>query len=125
MEIDPEVIPLPVISCDDKWIPAWQVYSPVLASLTMPMIVYLVKLSITELVDKTVTLFGAVHSILTFTSVSTNGLNSTVQVRFGEDPEIIVPIGGVTVTDIGAGTVQKEHNIHTGRTRGGKWSYFN
>ena len=50
---------------------------------------------------------GAVHLVVTVTGISTAGLNSTVQVRLGEDPAIMVPIGVVTITEVGAGTVGK------------------
>ena len=66
---------------------------------------YLVRLSIIKLVVVTVVEAGPLHTVSTVTGTSTNGLNSTVQVRLGEDPAIIIPTGGVTVTAIGAGTV--------------------
>jgi hypothetical protein len=68
------------------------------------MTVYLVRVSITGLVGVTVVISGELHSVLTITGTSTAGPNSTVQVRLGEDPAIIVPTGGVTVTVVGAGT---------------------
>ena len=68
------------------------------------MTVYLVRVSITELVGVTVVISGEIHSVLIFTGTSTAGSNSTVQVRLGEDPAIIIPTGGVTVTSVGAGT---------------------
>ena len=53
---------------------------------------------------------GPVHTVVTVTGTSTAGLNSTVQVKIGEDPDIIImePIGGVTVTVMGAGTEAQE-----------------
>ena len=75
----------------------------------MAMMVYLVRLSITELVGVTVVPTGAVHSVVTVTGTSTAGLNSTVQVRLGEDPAIVVLIRGGTITAVGAGTVGRSH----------------
>ena len=66
--------------------------------------VYLVRLSIIELVGVTVILFGPLHIEVTFTGISTAELNSTVQVRMGEDPAIMGFVGGVIVTVVGAGT---------------------
>ena len=73
----------------------------------MAMMVYLVRLSIIELVGVTVVSAGEVHSVVTVTGTFTAGLNSTVQVRLGEDPAIIIPIGAVTVTSVGAVTEEK------------------
>ena len=79
----------------------------------MAMMVYLARLSITELVGVTVVISGEVHSVVTFTGTSTAGLNSTVQVRLGEDPAIMVLIGGGTITEVGAGTVgRKIQNVN-------------
>ena len=69
------------------------------------MAVYLVRLSIIMLVGVTVVKAGPVHTVFTVTGTSTAGLNSTVQVRLGEDPAIIVSTGGETSTVVGAGTV--------------------
>ena len=71
----------------------------------MPKMMYLVRLSIIKLVVETVVEAGPLHTVSTATGTSTDGLNSTVHVRLGEDPAIIVPTGGVTVTVVGAGTV--------------------
>ena len=71
----------------------------------MPKMMYLVRLSIIKLVVVTVVKAGPLHTVSTVTGTSTAGLNSTVQVRLGEDPAITVPTGGVTVTAVGAGTV--------------------
>ena len=68
------------------------------------MTVYLVRLSITELEGVTIVIFGPVHSTFTITGTSTAGLKSTVQVRLGEDPAIIISTGRVIVTAVGAGT---------------------
>ena len=69
------------------------------------MLVYLVRLSITELVVVTVVITcGELHSVLTVTGTSTSELSSTVQVRLGEDPAIIAPTGEATVTEVGSGT---------------------
>ena len=57
------------------------------------------------LVGVTVVKAGPVHTVFTATGTSTAGLNSTVQVRLGDDPAIIVFIGGETSTVVGAGTV--------------------
>ena len=46
---------------------------------------------------------GPVHSVVTVTGTSTNGLSSTVQIRVMEDPTIGTT-EGVTVTLVGAGT---------------------
>ena len=70
----------------------------------MPKMTYLVRLSIVKLVVVTVVEAGPLHTVSTVTGTSTDGLNSTVQVRLGEDPAIIVPSGGVTVTAVGVGT---------------------
>ena len=70
----------------------------------MPKMMYLVRLSIVKLVVVTFVEAGPLHIVSTVTGTSTDGLNSTVQVRLGEDPAIIVPSGGVTVTTVGAGT---------------------
>ena len=78
----------------------------------MAMMVYLVRLSITELVGVTVVIIsGPVHTVVTVTGIFTARLNSTVQVRLGEDPAIMVPIGGGTITEVGAGTEGRK-NIH-------------
>ena len=66
--------------------------------------IYLVRLSIIKLVGVTVVKAGPVHTVFTVTGTSTVGLNSTVQVRLGEDPAIIVSTGGETITEVGAGT---------------------
>ena len=71
----------------------------------MPKMMYLVRLSIIKLVVVTVVEAGPLHTVSTVTGTSTDGLNSTVQVRLGEDPAIIVLDEGMTVTDVGAGTV--------------------
>ena len=70
----------------------------------MPKRMYLVRLSIITLVVVTVVEAGPLHTVSTVTGTSTDGLNSTVQVRLGEDPAIIVPTGRVTVTLDGPGT---------------------
>ena len=76
----------------------------------MPKMMYLVRLSIVKLVVVTVVEAGPLHTVSTVTGTSTDGLNSTVQVRLGEDPAIIIPTGGVrvTVTDVGAGTEERQ-----------------
>ena len=71
----------------------------------MAMMIYLVRLSISELVEVTVVKAGPVHTVFTATGTSTAGVNSTVQVRLGEEPAIIVPSGVVTFTV--KGTVTK------------------
>ena len=71
----------------------------------MPKMMYLVRLSIIELVVVTVVEAGPLHTVSTVTGTSTDGLNSTVQVRLGDDPAIIVLDEGMTVTAVGAGTV--------------------
>ena len=52
---------------------------------------------------------GPLHSVVTVTGISTDGLNTTVQVRIMVDP--IKWMGlvrlGTIVTDVGAGTVRK------------------
>ena len=70
----------------------------------MPKMMYLVRLSIIKLVVVTVVEAGPLHTVSTVTGTSTDGLNSTVQVRLGEDPAIVVPSGGVAVTVVGPGT---------------------
>ena len=60
------------------------------------------------LVGLSVTPFGPVHTVFTVTGTSTAGLNSTIQVRFGEDPAIITSEGRVTLTLEGAGTEEKK-----------------
>ena len=47
---------------------------------------------------------GPLHSVITVTGTFTSGLSSTVQVRVMEDPTIGTT-GGVTVTLVGAGTI--------------------
>ena len=74
----------------------------------MPKMMYLVRLSIIKLVVVTVVEAGPLHTVSTVTGTSTDGLNSTVQVRLGEDPAIIVPTEGVTVTLDGAGTEERQ-----------------
>ena len=76
----------------------------------MTVLVYVVRFTITAgtgLVGKNIVPSGTFHLVVTVTGISTAGLNSTVQVRLGEDPANMVPIGGVTVTEVGAGTVGK------------------
>ena len=46
---------------------------------------------------------GPVHSVITVTGTSTNGLSSTVQLRLMVD-SIIGTTGGPTITLVGAGT---------------------
>ena len=70
----------------------------------MPKMMYVVRLSIIKLVVVTVVEAGPLHTVSTVTGTSTDGLNSTVQVRLGEDPAIIVLEGGVSITAIGDGT---------------------
>ena len=70
----------------------------------MPKMMYLVRLSIIKLVVVTVVEAGPLHTVSTVTGTSTDGLNSTVQVKLGDDPAMIELDGGVTVTAIGAGT---------------------
>ena len=65
---------------------------------------YLVRFSIIKLVVVTVVKAGPVHTVFTVTGTFTAELNSTVQVRLGEDPAIIASTGGVTTTKVGAGT---------------------
>ena len=74
----------------------------------MPKMMYLVRLSIIKLVVVTVVEAGPLHTVSTVTGTSTDGLSSTVQVRLGEDPAIIVPSGGVTVTLKVAGTEERQ-----------------
>ena len=69
------------------------------------MVMYLARLSITKLVGVIVVKAGPVHTVFTITGTFTAGLNSTVQVRLGEDPAIIVSTDRVTITEVGAGTV--------------------
>ena len=71
------------------------------------MTMYLVRLSITELVVVTVVIAGEVHTVFTVTGISTAVLNSTVQVRLEVDPAIIIP-RGVTLTVVGAGTEERK-----------------
>ena len=47
---------------------------------------------------------GPIHTVFTVTGMSTDGLNSTVQVRVRDAPTYIVLIGGLTVTAVGGGT---------------------
>lgn len=75
------------------------------------MIAYLVRLSISELVYVTVVKAGPVHTVFTVTGTSTAGLNSTVQVRLGEEPTIIVPTGVVTITVNGSVTIKHDYII--------------
>ena len=69
------------------------------------MVIYLVRLSIIKLVGVIVVKAGPVHTVFTVADTSTAELNSTEQVRLGEDPAIIAYTGGETSTDVGAGTV--------------------
>ena len=75
----------------------------------MAVMTYLVRLSISELVGVTVVKAGPVHAVFTVTRTSTTGSNSTVQVRLGEEPAIIVPTGVVTFTV--NGSVTTKHNF--------------
>ena len=70
----------------------------------MAMMTYLVRLSISKLVGVTVVKAGPVHTVVTVTGTSTAGLKSTVQVRLGEEPAIIIPTGAVTFTVNGSVT---------------------
>ena len=74
----------------------------------MAVMTYLVRLSISELVEVTVVKSGPFHTVFTVTGTSTAGLNSTVQVRLGEEPAIIVPTGVATFTV--NGSVTKKHD---------------
>ena len=47
---------------------------------------------------------GPVHTVFTVTVTSTDGLNSTMQVRVMDAPAYTVPTGGLTVTAVGGGT---------------------
>ena len=66
----------------------------------------------TGLVGVNITPAGPVHSVFTVTGTSTAGLSSTVQVRVGEDPAMIISEGaGVTVTIEGAGAEGKRGSM--------------
>ena len=73
----------------------------------MAVLVYLVRLSITGVVGESVTPFGPVHAVLTFTGTFTAGLNSTVQVRVISDPTGRMGLTRLlmAVTKVVAGTV--------------------
>ena len=50
---------------------------------------------------------GPVQIVDTATGISTAGINFTLQVKFCEDPEIILIVGGIIVTETGGGTENK------------------
>jgi hypothetical protein len=47
---------------------------------------------------------GPVHKMDTTTGTFTAGINSTLQVKFCEDPATISPTGRIIVTETGGGT---------------------
>ena len=55
----------------------------------MAVLVYLVRLTLTGLVGESVTPSGPVHTVFTVTGTSTDGLNSTVQVKITELPAVM------------------------------------
>ena len=72
----------------------------------MAVLVYLVRLSITGVVEESVTPSGPVHTMFTVAGTSTAGLNSTVQVRVTSDPISCMGITGlleIITTGIGTG----------------------
>ena len=87
--IDPDVTVLPLIYCDVEPTLAQQVYLPLLAALTMPVLVYAVKFSITELVEVIVAPCGPVHIVFMVTGTSTSVSNTTTHDRFVDDPAVI------------------------------------
>ena len=72
----------------------------------MAVLIYLVRLSITGVVEESVTSSGPVHTVFTVTGTSTAGLKPTVQVRVTSDPTGQMGLTGslVTVKEYGAGT---------------------
>ena len=72
----------------------------------MAVLVYLVRLSITELIGGRVTPAGPVHTVFTFTETSTAGLNSTVQVRAMVDPTGRTGLEVLLVTITVGGTME-------------------
>ena len=73
----------------------------------MPMLVYVVKFSITELVGVILVPCGPVHMVFMVTGTSTLVSNTTIHDRFIDDPAVISNSGGRslrTSTVDGAGT---------------------
>ena len=54
---------------------------------------------------------GPVHTVFTVTGTSTDGLNSTVQVRMTELPTVMMPDGLLVILTVGVGTKPKENSI--------------
>ena len=55
-------------------------------------------------------LSGPVHTVFTVTGTSTDGLNSTVQVRVTSLPTVMIPGGLLVTLTVGVGTTQREYN---------------
>ena len=72
----------------------------------MAVLVYLVRLSKTELIGGRVTPAGPDHTVFTFTKISTAGLNSTVQVRAMVDPTGRTGLEMLLVTITVGGTME-------------------
>ena len=49
---------------------------------------------------------GPVHTVFTVTGTSTDGLNSTVQVRVTELPAVMTPDGLLVMLTVGVGTTE-------------------
>ena len=70
----------------------------------MPVLMYLVKSSISGLVGVNIVPSGPVHVVFTVTGTSTLEFNIAVHERLRDDPAMISVLGGVTITADGAGT---------------------
>ena len=78
----------------------------------MTVLMYLVELTSTGSVGERVTPAGPVHSVFTVTGTSTDGLNSTVQVRVTEPPGGMTPVGLLVILRIGVGTREEKCNVN-------------
>ena len=54
---------------------------------------------------------GPVHTVFTVTGISTDGLNSTVQVRVTEPPTTMVPAWLLVILTAGDGTAREENHV--------------